>query len=305
MTPENQFVVESSDRLDRFIATLFPQQSRSKLSTLIDSGSVLVDGVARKRSFALKPGMVVEVNGEVETPLHNLEPVSIPIETVFEDEHLLVVNKPRGLATHPAPGLREPTLVNALLGRQSTLSSGSAEFRPGIVHRLDKETTGLLMIAKTDVVHHQLAQQIQDRSAGRRYLGVAGGEIPSPKWRIEAGIKRDSQDRRKMMVDPAGKPAVTEVKRLQVLGGQTLFAAKLESGRTHQIRVHLMAAGYPLVGDTIYGKSPFKDGPLQLHAGWLSFKHPAREERMEFFLAPPIDFTWPECDFESALTVWD
>jgi 23S rRNA pseudouridine1911/1915/1917 synthase len=248
-----------------------------------------VNGKAAKRSLLLASNDLVEVAAiPVESPPHNLEPADIPLEILYEEEDLLVVNKPRGLATHPARSLKEPSLVNALLARHS-LSTGSADYRPGIVHRLDKDTTGLLVIAKTDAAHRKLAEQIAAKKAERRYVAVVYGELDQPAFRIEAPIARDKTNRLRMASDPKGKPAITHVKQLGRVDVGTVVLVILETGRTHQIRVHLQSIGHPVVGDRLYSKHK-KDLPLQLHAVFLSFNHPVTGKRMEFYVAPPEDF---------------
>lgn len=263
-----------------------------------------VDGVLRKPSFRVEPGMLVSLDDVEPTPPHDLTPIPMDLEVVFEDEHLMVINKPRGVATHPAPGLQEATLVNALLARNGDLSSGSADFRPGIVHRLDKETTGLMVVAKTDQAHRHLAVQIAEKSAQRRYVAFAQGKLSHPRLKVDAPIARDPRDRRKMTVDPKGKPAVTHLKVLSEIDGNSLVAARLETGRTHQIRVHLMAAGHPLRGDTIYAKMPWGDGPLQLHAAFLGFIHPETGKAMALFAPPPSDFYHADLVARGEIEIW-
>lgn len=284
------FRVDEPSRLDKFLAIQLPSFSRTKLVALIEQEGVWVDGVLRKPSFRLEPGMMVSLEEVEATRPHDLTPVEMDLDIVFEDESLILINKPRGLASHPAPGLQEPTLVNGLLARWSSLSTGSADYRPGIVHRLDKETTGLMVVAKTDQAHRSLAEQIAEKSAERRYVGFAQGKLGHARLKVEAPIGRDRHDRRKMAVDPHGKPAVTHLKVLADIGSDTVVAARLETGRTHQIRVHLAASGHPLKGDTIYAREPWSEGPLQLHAAYLSFSHPATNDPVAFFVPPPADF---------------
>lgn len=299
-----EWVVEFPERLDKFLAEQMPEHSRSRIAKWIEESGVTVDGQSRPAGFKLRAGMRVSTDEIPEQDPHDLTPTTDPIEVLFEDEELLVVNKPRGMATHPAPGLRESTLVNALLGRGSNLSAGSAEYRPGIVHRLDKETTGLLMVARTDAAHRSLAAQISSKTAERRYIAICAGAFPEARLRIDAPIDRDKRDRRKMAVSPEGKSSLTHIKRLQLLGDRTLVAARLSTGRTHQIRVHLMAAGYPVVGDEVYASGGLADGPLQLHAAYLEFSHPISDERMAFFLPPPADFAHWDPGYESELRNW-
>lgn len=300
-----EFTADREERLDQFLARMIPDISRSKLSSWIQSEGVWVNGVERKPSFKLAEGMSVSLGEVMPTPIHDLTPIEMDLNVVYEDDFLLVLNKARGVATHPAPGLREATLVNALLARNQSLSQGSEAFRPGIVHRLDKETTGLMVIAKTDQAHVQLATQIAEKSAERRYVGWCKGQFPNPRLRIEAPISRDSKDRRKMAVHPDGKHALTHFKVLKVVEGDTLFAARLETGRTHQIRVHCVSSGHPILGDSIYATGDWAQGPLMLHAAYLGFEHPETKKAMAFFVPPPLDFRSPQLVEESQITDWE
>ncbi|MCX7799298.1 MAG: RluA family pseudouridine synthase [Fimbriimonadales bacterium] len=289
MEGEIVLVADGDERLDRFLARRLGGYSRSRLAEWIEAGGVLVDGRPRKPAFRLAPGMQVRLEPPPERPAHDLTPVERPLEVLYEDDQLLVVNKPRGMATHPAPSLREPSLVNVLLARGSALSGGSAPYRPGIVHRLDKDTTGLLVVAKTDRCHRLLAQQIADKSAERRYLAWVHGRPPRDSLRIEQPIGRDPRNRTRMAVTAAGKPAATVIKVLACSAeGRTLVGCRLETGRTHQIRVHLSALGHPVVGDAVYGRRQDRV-PLQLHAGLLALHHPDGR-RMEWTCEPPADF---------------
>ncbi len=281
---------DQPERLDKLLARRLPEHSRSRLAKLIASDSVTVDGVVARSSLKVEVGQVVELPEITETAAHDLTPADIELEVVFEDEWLLVVNKPRGLATHPAPSLKEPSLVNALLGRGQALSQGSEPWRPGIVHRLDKDTTGLMLVAKSDRAHGLLSAQMASRWAERRYLAIAMGEIERDRTRVEAPIGRDPRNRQRMAVVSGGKPAITHVEKLARVDAGTLVGCKLETGRTHQIRVHLQAIAHPVVGDRLYGPKGQEPSPLQLHAAMLAFKHPITEEQLELFAAPPSDF---------------
>lgn len=284
---------------------MLPEHSRTSLAKLIESGAVLVDGRARKPSFHLESGADVAVSSEPEAKAaHDLTPADIALDVPYEDDTLMVVSKPRGLATHPATSLKEPSLVNALLGRFGALSSGSAAYRPGIVHRLDKETTGLMIVAKTDRAHVNLARQIADRSAVRIYLAVVHGEVERADFSIEAPIGRDKKNRQRMTVDSSGKPALTHVKRFAKLPDGTLVAARLATGRTHQIRVHLSAVGHPVLGDRTYSLKRYEDTPLQLHAAFLAFSHPSTGERIACYQPPPLDFLGHAQADEHAIRVW-
>jgi 23S rRNA pseudouridine1911/1915/1917 synthase len=283
-----RLTADAHERLDRFLARRLPNHSRTRLVRLIGTGEVTVSGRIEKPSFLLEPGTEVELTEPEQSPAHDLSPSDLPLEVLFEDVDLLVVNKPRGLATHPASSLKEPSLVNALLGRRTELSSAAGDFRPGIVHRLDKETTGLLVVAKNDASHVRLARQIEGKSAERRYFAVVAGNVERPRFVIDAPIARNKSNRILMAVDAEGKRAVTHVKLLHRLQQGTALGVRLETGRTHQIRVHLSAVGLPVIGDRLYAPKAMAMGPLQLHAAYLAFDHPTTGERMGFY-APPDD----------------
>ncbi|MCO5297893.1 MAG: RluA family pseudouridine synthase [Fimbriimonadaceae bacterium] len=282
---------DQEERLDQFLARIMPEHSRSRLVKEIQGGKVKVGGKKQKPAFRLEPGMQVDVEDfKASRPAHDLEPADIDVPIVFEDASMIVVDKPRGLATHPAASLKEPTLVNALLGRNKQLSSGGEQYRPGIVHRLDKATTGLLVVAKTDAAHRRLARQIEAKTAERRYFAVVAGFVEQERFTVEAPLARSVKDRKKMTVDFMGKPAITHAKRLERLDHGTLLAIRLETGRTHQIRVHLQAVGYAVLGDEVYAPAEIAAGPLQLHAAYLEFDHPETGERVSFYTDPPEDF---------------
>ena len=284
------YLADTSERLDRFLSRVLPGHSRTKLALLATEGKVLVDGKIRKSSFALAPGMTVTLDAPEESQPHDLTPADIPLEVLFENADLLVVNKPRGLAAHPAVSLKEPSLVNALLARGHTLSEAGGTFRPGIVHRLDKDTTGLLVVAKNDAAHVNLARQIEGKTAERRYFAVVRGVPDQEKFKMDAPIGRDPKSRQKMAVVPSGRRAVSHVLMLGRSDAGTVLAVRLETGRTHQIRVHLRSIGHPVVGDTVYGVKETEGLPMQLHAAYLSFDDPTTGERITCFAEPPEDF---------------
>jgi len=287
-----RLVAEEKERLDRFLVRHFPEFTRSRFGQWIQGGQVTVDGKSSKPAYMLKPGMVVELELPEERPAHDLTPAEIPLDVLFEDDHLLVVNKPRGMAAHPSPSSREASLVNALLARGGALSSGSASYRPGIVHRLDKDTTGLIVVAKTDRAHLHLSRQFAAKTAERRYVAVVAGDLERERLTIDAPIARDRHNRQRMAVDPDGKPAVTHVRKLARLDLGTLIAARLETGRTHQIRVHLAAIGHPVLGDQLYAPVEKRLGPMLLHAAYLEFEHPETGDRVQFWAPCP----WAEVE---------
>lgn len=283
---------DASIRLDKFLAQRLPDHSRARLAEWIDAGHVLVDGKLQKRSFALEAGMEVTVEPLQERHSHDLTPAAINLEILFEDEHLMVVNKPRGLASHPAPSLKEPSLVNALIGMAKQLSTEGGEWRPGIVHRLDKETTGAMLIAKTDAAHRSLASQIASKDAVREYLAWVEGEVNQDSFTLDAPIGRDPKNPTRMAISNRGKGARTHGKVVGRQGGRTLLSLRLETGRTHQIRVHLAAAHHAVLGDQVYGsKDP---GPIQLHARRITFNHPITGEEISVAAPLPDDFAMPD-----------
>ncbi|MCE9560053.1 MAG: RluA family pseudouridine synthase [Armatimonadetes bacterium] len=294
------FEVDESDRLDKFLKRMLPDFSRTKLVEVITGGFVTVDGIVRKPGHEVREGMQVEIVDLPDAAPTHLEPIKMDLEIVYEDADLLVVNKPRGLPTHPASSYPGATLVHGLLAHADTLSTGSSDFRPGIVHRLDKETTGLLVVAKSDFAHAHLAKQIADKAAERRYFALAYGTTEQVKFRVAAPIARDPRNRLKMSCQPVGRDAATQFRRFEIFGGGSLLSCKLETGRTHQIRVHLQAIGHPVKGDALYATGPWAEGPMQLHAALLCFVHPRSGEAMEFYLAPPESFIAHElCTRES------
>lgn len=302
LTEPLRFVCEQSERLDAFLVSCCPETSRTKLAKLIDAGGVTVDGEqATKTGFKVKAGSIVEFEAIEETVPHDLVPHPMDLNVVYEDESLIVIDKPRGLATHPAATLREPSLVNGLLARGGSLSSMGGEFRPGIVHRLDKETTGLIVVAKNDAAHVALARQFEMKQAGRIYVGIVAGEPDRIRFDIDAPIARDPKNRQRMAVDASGKPALTHCQVLEVIGAGTLMGFRLSTGRTHQIRVHLRAIGHPILGDRVYAPVKYHDHPLQLHAAILNFSHPVTGVIVKCYVPPPIDFFGRELIVESVL----
>lgn len=299
-------------RLDVFLAQHLPDLSRAQIQRWIEAGYVELNGKLAKPNTRLKAGDEIYLEPPP-PPLVEPQPEHIPLQVLYEDEHLAVVNKPRGMVTHPAPGAESGTLVNAALARFGRLSTVGAPERPGIVHRLDKDTTGLILIALTDTAHHALAEQIQRRLVERRYLALVWGVPRFQRALVDAPIGRSESDRTRMSVkaplhDPNARPAVTEFELRENLKVCSLLEARLHTGRTHQVRVHAAYAGHPVVGDPVYGagrsatqygwkKADARDlqeliermGGQALHAYRLSFNHPITQQEMEFTCEPPED----------------
>jgi 23S rRNA pseudouridine1911/1915/1917 synthase len=291
-------------RLDRFLAERVEGQTRSALRRLIQDGRVRVDGEpAPKPGFALQPGMRIEVEIP-EPPSEQPLPESIPIEVAHEDDHLLVVNKPAGLVVHPGHGNREGTLVNALLGLGVPLARTGSPDRPGIVHRLDKDTSGLLIVAKSREAHRGLTAAFAKREIKKRYQAIVWGHPSPPAGTIERGIGRSRSDRTRMSVRvPSGRSAVTRYRTVESLRGFAVLDLDLETGRTHQIRVHMQSIHHPLVGDARYGGRLWKGiqhpvrrkalrefRRLALHASDLRFRHPVGGRVLEIHSELPAEF---------------
>jgi 23S rRNA pseudouridine1911/1915/1917 synthase len=234
---------------------------------------------------------------------HQIEPIQIPLNVTYEDDDFLVVNKPRGLLTHPAPNSDSPSLVHALLARGNALSRAAGAFRPGIVHRLDKDTTGLLAVAKHDTAHKHLAHQISEKTALRVYLAVVSGDPPRDRFDVDAPLGSDPRNRSLRTVRHDGKPALTHFRVLTSSGALRLLACRLSTGRTHQIRVHLAALGLPVVGDRLYGKQQ-DSVPLQLHAAVLHIDKPSSGERVRNYALPPDDFLMTTLADPALLEEW-
>ncbi|MEG0874920.1 MAG: RluA family pseudouridine synthase [Clostridiales bacterium] len=283
---------ENSGRLDVFLRNRFTDISRSRLASLIKEGIITVN--AKK----VKPGYALDIGDEIDVIIPEDEPLNvvandIPLDIVYEDHDIVVVNKPRGMVVHPAPGNEDNTLVNALLAHCTDLSGINGVLRPGIVHRIDKDTSGLLLVAKNDKAHVNLAAQLKEHSIHRVYQGIVIGEVAEPKGIVDCPIGRHPSDRKKYAVtDKNSKNAVTHYSVLERFPGYTLIEAQLETGRTHQIRVHMKYVGYTLLGDPLYGKgdkNPFHFQGQALHAAELGFIHPTNNQYMEFKVPVPAD----------------
>lgn len=281
---------ENKARLD-VVAAEMGECSRSQAAKWIEQGLCRVNGSVRaKTGFSVNPGDAVELT--IPDPVElTVEKEDIPLEILYEDEDVAVVNKPWGMVVHPAPGNETGTLVNALLYAMDDLSGIGGVKRPGIVHRLDKDTSGLLMIAKNDQAHESLSEQLRERTMDKRYLAVVDGEMKDPSGRIEKPIARSKKDRKKMAVDPEGRYALTEWTLKENLRGAALLEVHILTGRTHQIRVHMQSIHHSVAGDPIYGmKNGVKAPRLMLHAWRLSFTHPRTGERLSFCAQPPETF---------------
>ena len=271
------------------MADRLPEYTRSRAAYLAGRGAVLVEGRPRKAAVRLRAGQRVQVLGPPADPLA-INPEPIPLDVRYEDGDLLVVNKPAGLTVHPAPGHPRGTLVNAVLARVPGLSSGGA-VRPGIVHRLDKDTSGLLVVAKNDEAYRKLTAQLRARTVVREYLVIVRGEVANESGVIDAPIGRHPAQRTRMAVVPRGRPAVTRYRIRERFAGATLLECRLETGRTHQIRVHLQHLGHPVLGDPVYGRTRVPEMSRQaLHAARLEFVHPQTGEHLAFAAPPADDF---------------
>ena len=297
-----EFTADKSwPRLDRYLSSLDlgldlgldPGLTRSQLHRLVVQGSVLVNGYSSKPSQTIQVGDRVTVSIPPPRTL-DLAPQWMPLQLVYQDEHIVVIDKPPGLSVHPGPGHPDRTLVNGLLALCPDIQGIGDSVRPGIVHRLDKDTSGLMMVAKNHQAHLALSAQIKDRQVTKGYLALATGIFPADKGQIDAPISRDPRNRKRMAVAPGGRDSKTNYRVieslvLESLDRYTLLQLYLESGRTHQIRVHLAYLGHPLLGDQLYGKASPMLNRQFLHANHLGFRHPASGQNLEFRSALPED----------------
>ncbi|WP_295487572.1 RluA family pseudouridine synthase [Streptococcus sp. UBA632] len=282
-------IKESGIRLDKALADL-TELSRSQANEAIKNGNILVNGKAVKAKYSVKEGDLVTYDLP-EPEVLEYEAEDIPLDIVYEDDDVAVVNKPQGMVVHPSVGHTSGTLVNALMYHIHDLSSINGVVRPGIVHRIDKDTSGLLMIAKNDRAHQALAEELKDKKSLRKYLAIVHGNISNDRGVIEAPIGRSEKDRKKQAVMAKGKPAVTHFKVLERFGNYTLVELTLETGRTHQIRVHMAYIGHPVAGDPLYGpRKTLKGNGQFLHAQTLGFTHPTTGESLRFSVEPPAIF---------------
>lgn len=293
MSEETSFVVppeEAGERLDRALAARFPQLSRAQLQRLIRSGAITVNNTVVRPAYRLTPGDRITVTFPDEP---TVRPESLPLDIVYEDEDLLVVNKPAGMVVHPAARLVSGTLVNALLAYCPQVADVGGPDRAGIVHRLDRETSGLIVVAKNPETHAALQRQFKRRLVRKTYVALVEGQVSPREGIIEVPIGRDPKDRTRMAVSRTGRPAITQYRVVEVFPQYTLLEVRPHTGRTHQIRVHLAWLGYPVVGDRVYGQRRQTLLPDRhfLHARELAFTHPVTGEKLAFSAPLPPELT--------------
>ena len=280
-----EFAVDSDlsgQRLDKCISLKYPEISRSHIAKVIKDGGVSVDSKPVKASFKVSEGNFIEFDLPLEA-MPDILPQDIPLDIIYEDSDVLIVNKPKGMVVHPAPGHYKGTLVNALLFHIKDLSGINGTLRPGIVHRIDRDTTGSVIVCKNDKAHLSLAKQLEEHSITRKYVAIVNGNLKDDSGTVDAPIGRAVNDRKKMAVRADGRRAVTHYKVLERFGNYTYIECSLETGRTHQIRVHLAHIGHPVMGDEVYskGKSKFNTQGQVLHAKTLGFEQPTTGEYIE------------------------
>ncbi len=275
---------ENNSRLDKVISILDNTISRTAVKRLIEEDKITVNGKKEKPSYEVKNGDVIEIEEEIPKESH-IVAQNIPIDVIYEDEDILVINKPKGMVVHPGNGNPDGTLANAVMGLcGDTLSGIGGEIRPGIIHRLDKDTSGIIVIAKNDKAHIDISNQIKNRQTSKKYIALARGVIKEDEATINMPIGRSTKDRKKMAVRKDGKEAITHFKVLKRYDEYTLLELKIDTGRTHQIRVHMAEIGHPIVGDYVYsnGKNPFNVTGQMLHSKRIEFIHPKTKEKVSF-----------------------
>lgn len=271
-----EYNVKETDRLDKIVCNLETTISREAIQRMIKTGKIMVNGKIQKPSYRTVIGDIITIEAEKAVEI-DLKPQEMPLDIIFEDADILVVNKEKGIVVHPGNGNPDGTLANAVIAKcKESLSGIGGKIRPGIVHRIDKDTSGLVIIAKNDASHINISQQIQNRQVKKTYIALVRGIVKENEATINMPIGRSEKDRKKMAVTKNGKEAITHFKVLKRYTGFTLLEVNIETGRTHQIRVHLSEIGYPIVGDEVYsnGKNPFNIKGQMLHAAKLDFIHP-------------------------------
>ena len=275
-------VEEKGKRLDAYISSVNEEITRTAAQRLVEQGNILVNGKKQKVSYKVSVGDMITIE-EIKPQEIELKAQEIPIEIIYEDNDIIVVNKPKGMVVHPANGNPDGTLVNAIMAIcKDSLSGIGGEIRPGIVHRLDKDTSGLLIVAKNDKAHVNMSEQIKNHEVTKTYIALVRGIVKENEATIDMPIGRSNSDRKKMAVNKNGRNAVTHIKVLKRYDNYTLLQVNIETGRTHQIRVHLSHIGYPVIGDSIYsnGKNEFGVTGQCLHAKCLEFRHPITDKEM-------------------------
>lgn len=295
---KEQYIVDFSSieseltelRVDKYLTEVCEDLSRTEIQEYFEQGLVRVNQKTVKPSFKVKDNDVIDVDAKEDEPL-TIEKENIPLDIVYEDEDVVVVNKPSGMVVHPAPGHYQHTLVNALLYHCNELSNLGGDVRAGIVHRIDKDTSGLLVVCKTNVAHKSLSEQLKEKTTTRKYIAIVTGSISHNLGKINAPIGRDPDNRQKMAVVENGKSAVTHFKVLDRFKDFTLVELQLETGRTHQIRVHMAYIGHPVINDPLYGtKKQTTEFGQYLHAQTLGFRHPRTNQYLEFSSNLPQEF---------------
>ena len=275
---------EQNIRLDKIISELEQDISRTAIQRMIDEGNILVNERKVKTSYKVAEGDLITILDE-EPKETDLVPQDIPLNIIYEDDDILIINKEKGMVVHPGAGNPDGTLVNAIMAKcKDSLSGIGGKIRPGVVHRIDKDTSGLVIIAKNDKTHIDISEQIKNREVEKTYLALVRGNIKENEAVINMPIGRSTKDRKKMAVEKKGKEAITEFKVLEKYDGFTYIEVKIKTGRTHQIRVHMAEIGYPIVGDEVYsnGRNPFNVKGQMLHAAKLGFIHPSTKEKVVF-----------------------
>ena len=280
-----EYKVNEINRLDKAVSNINTALSREAIQRMIKTGKILVNGKQSKPSYKTNVNDIITIEEEIPQEEITLKPQEMPLDIIYEDDDIIIINKEKGIVVHPGNGNPDGTLANAVMAKcKGSLSGIGGKIRPGIVHRIDKDTSGLVIIAKNDLAHINLSEQIQNRKVQKTYIALVRGCVKENEATINMPIGRSTKDRKKMAVTKTGKEAISHFKVLERYNGYTLLEVKIETGRTHQIRVHLSEIGYPIVGDMVYsnGKNPFGVEGQMLHAAKLTFKHPTTNKEVTF-----------------------
>lgn len=289
-----EYKVNEINRLDKAVSNINTALSREAIQRMIKTGKILVNGKQSKPSYKTNVNDIITIEEEIPQEEITLKPQEMPLDIIYEDDDIIIINKEKGIVVHPGNGNPDGTLANAVMAKcKGSLSGIGGKIRPGIVHRIDKDTSGLVIIAKNDLAHINLSEQIQNRKVQKTYIALVRGCVKENEATINMPIGRSTKDRKKMAVTKTGKEAISHFKVLERYNGYTLLEVKIETGRTHQIRVHLSEIGYPIVGDMVYsnGKNPFGVEGQMLHAAKLTFKHPTTNKEVTFEAPLPEYFT--------------